>query len=184
MEMRFTKVATVLALMTFLTLPLWAQGGGGNPGSGNVGMGRRGAVWQTDIRNAKEELAKFEAELLRMGENEWKQTSMAWIAYDFSAQNQIRVEDSYRVAAVDPGKKAEVEEITIDPPTWGIAWGRKPPRTLKLVLTDINGTTVDCALPSQKKLGGGYIGIFLREDSIECLSRAPFPESGDQQPAS
>lgn len=181
--MRSTKVTLTLALMTLVTLPLWAQGAGGNPGGGNVGMGRHGATWQTDIRNAKESLAKFEAELLRMSQEEWMKAALAWVEYGFSEENQLTVEDSKRVAMVDPGKKAEVEELTINPPTWGIAWGKKAPRVLKLVLTDVNGTAVECPLAAKKKMEAGYLGVFLGENGVVCVPHEPFPESEDDEPA-
>ncbi|MFQ5527855.1 MAG: hypothetical protein ACE5GX_16555 [Thermoanaerobaculia bacterium] len=179
--MRSTKVTLALALMALMALPVLAQGNRG--GSGNLGMGRQGAQWQTDIRNAKEEQAKLEAELLRLSEEEWMNKALAWVEYDFAGENQLTVEDSRRVAMVDPGKKAEVEELTINPPTWGIAWGRKPPRFLKLVLTDVNGTTVECPLAARKKMDAGFLGVFVGQNGVLCVPHEPFPKSEDEEPA-
>ncbi len=179
--MRSTRVILVSTLMVLMTLPLWAQ----RPGdTGNVGVGREGAMWQTEIDIAKDELAEFEAELSRMAHEEWMEIALAWIEYGYSEDRRIDVEDSHRVALVDPGKKAEVEELTIDPPTWGIAWGKKAPRSLKLVLTDTNRTAVECALAAKKKMEAGYMGVFLRENSVVCLPRGPFSESDEDEPAS
>ena len=91
--------------------------------------------------------------------------------------------DSSRVAKVDPGKKAEVEEFTVDPPTWGIAWGKKAPRSLKLILTDTNSTQIECPLAARTKMEAGFMGVFVLENAIVCLPRAPFPEAGDEEPA-
>lgn len=178
--MRWTKATSVAAaLLIFAALPAEAQRTDGT----NVGIGRQGAGWQTQMRNQQDAIKKLETDLAKLDRDGWTEKALAWIEYDFSADNGITVADSDRVADLDPGKKAEVEQLTWDPPTWGVSWTKKPPRMLKLVLTDTAATKIDCTLNAKKKMDGGYMGIFLLDEAIVCLIREPFPESDDGEPA-
>ncbi len=178
--MKARNTLLTLALGALIAGPALAQG---NPGAGKTTMGRDGFLWQTDIDLAKEELKEFQAELDRMTEEEWMAAALAWVSFDYAEERQLMVDDSYRVDAVDPGKKAEVEEITFDPPTWGIAWSKKSPRKLVLTLTDDQSTEIDCALGAAEKLRSGFMGIFLRDNIVVCMPRGPFSGSDDEEPA-
>ena len=180
--MRARTISTLLVTLTFSALPLLAQAGGGR-GSGTVPLGSRGYRWQTDIQLAKEELREFEVGLQRMGRDEWMAEALAWVTYDYAEEKRLAVDESYRVATVDPGKKAEVEEGDTDPPTWDIAWGKKAgPKEIELTLTDTDATRVGCKMATAERLGRGYLGIFVREGVIVCLARGPF-DDGEEGPA-
>ena len=135
-------------------------------------------MWQTDIELAKEALKEYEVGLQRMNRDEWMEEALAWVAYGF-AESRLLVDDSYRVAGVDPGKRAEVEEGDTEPPTWGIAWGKKKPKELDLILTDTDSTVVRCSMGAIEQFESGYLGIFVREGVILCMPRGPFDEGGD-----
>ncbi len=176
--MRQWRITSLLLMMTLAALPVLAQAGGSR-GSGSVPFGSRGYRWQTDIQLAKEELKEYESGLQRMGRDEWMAQALAWVTYDYGTDKRLAVDESYRVAGLDPGKKAEIEEGETDPPTWNIAWGKRGPKSLELTLTDTEATKVDCSLGTAEKLGKGYLGIFVREGVIVCLARGPFEEGGE-----
>lgn len=179
--MRAWKTSTLLLILTLTALPVLAQAGGGR-GSGSVPFGSRGYAWQTDIQLAKEELKEYETGLQRMGRDEWMAEVLAWVTYDYAEDKRLAVAESYRVADLDPGKKAEIEAGETDPPTWDIAWGKKGPKAVELVLTDTDSTRVNCPLATAEQLGKGYIGVFVRDGVIVCLARGPF-DDGEDGPA-
>lgn len=174
--MRARRISTLLLTFTLAALPVLAQPGGGR-GSGSVPLGSRGYAWQTDIQLAKEELQEFESGLQQLGRDEWMAEVVAWVAYDYATENRLAMDESYRVANIDPGKKAEVEAGETEPPTWDIAWGKKKPKAIDLILSDTDSTTVNCPMGTAEKLGKGYIGVFVREGVIVCLARGPFDDA-------
>lgn len=176
--MRTWRVSSLLVTLCLTALPLLAQAGG-DRGSGSVPFGSRGYGWQTDIQLAKEELEAYETDLQRMGRDQWMAEVLAWVTYDYSEEKRLEVDESYRVADLDPGRKAEVEQVETDPPTWGIAWGRKGPKAIELTLTDTDSTQVNCQMGTAERLGRGYIGVFQREGVLLCLARGPFEDGED-----
>lgn len=179
--MRAWRISSLLLTLALTALPVLAQTGGGR-GSGSVPLGSRGYRWQTDIQLAKEELQEYEIGLQRLGRDEWMAEVLAWVTYDYAEAKKLAVDESYRVADLDPGKKAEIEPAETDPPTWSIAWGKKGPKAIELVLTDTEATRVNCPMATAEKLGKGYLGIFVREGVIVCMARGPF-EDGEEGPA-
>lgn len=173
--MRAQRISTLLIMLTLASLPLFAQASGSR-GSGSVPFGSRGYAWQTDIQLAKEELQEFEIGLQRMDRDQWMAEVLAWVTYDYAAEKRLAVDESYRIASLDPGKKAETVPGETDPPTWDIAWGKKGPKDLELTLTDTESTTVLCSLGAAEKLGKGYLGIFVRDGVVLCMARGPFED--------
>lgn len=173
--MRAWKISSLYITITFLALPVLAQPGGRD--SGSVPFGRRGYAWQTEQQLEKEELQAFEVGLQRLSRDEWMGEVLAWVTYDYSAEKRLAVDESYRVASLDPGRKAEVEEGDTDPPTWDVAWGKRSPREIELTLTDTDSTQVNCKMGTAEKFGKGYMGIFLKDGVILCMARGPFDEA-------
>ncbi len=170
--MRRIPALLVTGGLLLVAVPLVAQD------SGSVPMGRAGFQWQTEQRIEQEALDALIAKLDRMEREEWMAAALAWITYDFPAEGRLTIDDSYRVAGIDAGKKGEVQPGGADPPTWGIAWGRKAPKDLELTLTDVNSTKVTCELARAEKLRSGYFGIFQHEGLLLCLAREGFEETG------
>lgn len=149
-------------------------------GSGSDPNYSAGAVWQSEITLAREALLAMQTELDALEVEEWKERSVAWIEVAAAAEGTeeyLTVPASWHVGGLDAGKKVEVElESEYDPePRWQVRYGKKPPRSLTLVLTDDQGTRVECSLADLMKQGpSGYLGVFVHEESstVHCLPRA------------
>lgn len=170
---RVIVTGAVLALAALVAGPTRSQD------QGNAPNFRNGAVWQTEIDLAKEAVRELQAEVDAMDLDEWKDRSVAWIEITPTAESDeeyLAVPASWHVGGLDAGRKVEVElESEYDPqPKWQLHYGKKQPRTLTLVLTDDEGTRVDCSLSDLMKQGdGGYLGVFVHTESatIHCIPR-------------
>jgi hypothetical protein len=122
----------------------------------------------------------MEAELSGLDIDSWKERSVAWIEVASSAEGQeeyLAVPSSWRVGGLDAGRKVEVElESEYDPePKWQLHYGKKPPRSLTLVLTDQEATRVECSLGDlMGESEAGYLGVFIHPESatVHCVPRA------------
>jgi len=140
---------------------------------------RDGAVWQTEVDLAREALREMEAELVALELDEWKDRSVAWIEISSASEGgeeYLAIPSSWHVGGLDAGRKVEVElESEYDPePKWQLRYGKKQPRSLTLVLTDEQGTRVDCSLATlMKESSSGHLGVFVHTESttVHCVPR-------------
>jgi len=134
-------------------------------------LGRSGAFWDADMQIAKEQLAEFEAGLAALSDAEWRDQSVAWADVELRlADRRISVPRSFHVADVDAGKRAEVEADILDE-AWYIAFPKKAPKEIELILTDNSATRVSCPLPEAPEEADGTLGIFVLETRIFCFFR-------------
>lgn len=169
-----TSVALAAAALPCAPIAL-AQGVGGAD-KGYTPMGRRGYEWQAEMELAKEELKRFEAQLAALSADEWRARSIAWLEFAIEpSARRIQLPASFHVGEVDPGKRAEIEvtsEYDALDPTWAIAYPKKAPRELRLVMTDEASTAVTCPIgEAVDRAVPGSLGIFVHDTTLVCLFR-------------
>lgn len=167
------RIATCLAVLVLLPAVVRAQGGADTP----TPLGRQGAFWDADMQIEKEQLAEFEAELAVLTLDEWREQAVAWADVATRLEErEIDIPISFHVLDVDAGKRAEVELDPLDE-GWYIAFGKKPPKDIDLILSDNNSTRVTCSLADVPPLAEGIFGVFVLETRVLCYYR-PAEEAG------
>ncbi len=179
-------LACVASLLFLWTVPAIGQ------------TGRAGATWQTDIDIEKEKREAFLAKNERLSADEWRQAALASLSFELG-DRELVLRDIVRVAEAAGDKKAvteksgtpveqrDVEEDDVadyfglkigdeesqeqQEEVWTVRFAKKPPRNLKLTLTDTHSTHVSCPMKDLEAVGRGTIGIFQDEYVLLCVAR-------------
>jgi hypothetical protein len=171
------RAASIAALVLVALVPagLAAQGASDTP----TPLGRQGALWDADMQIEKEQMAKFVAGLEALSQDEWKEQSVAWAELHMRvAERRIDLPRAFHVLDVDAGKRAEVEVDPLDE-AWYVAFGKKAPKEIDLILTDSRSTRVNCPLSDVPDDAQGHLGIFVLETRVLCF----FREMEEEPPA-
>ncbi len=166
------QVLLPIALLAAIAAPIFAQGRGPTP------IGRRGATWQHGIDQAEEQQARLLTDLGRLTEEEWQAKALAWVRFETDGESKpsaIDVNEAHRVGDIWAKKADIARHGDEETPTWQISFAKKPPKTLTLVLTDVNSTEVECTTNTAIDAGSGHLGVFVDQGTLFCLAR----EKGD-----
>ena len=146
---------------------------------GTTPIGRQGFAWQTDIRNDKEGMKRFETELAAIPLEEWKRRALAWVQLEEGGAEgaTLLVEESHRVGGLE-AKKVEVRPRGDTGDQWDLVVEKKTPKELTMVLTDQGATRVECPFRAAVDGGAGHLGVFLSDGVLLCLPRAVEPTVG------
>jgi len=167
------SIVAALVLALWLPAGLAAQGASDTP----TPLGRQGALWDADMQIEKEQMAQFVAGLEALSDEEWREQSIAWAELHMRvAERRIDVPRSFHVLQVDAGKRAEVEVDPLDE-AWYIAFAKKVPKEIDLILTDTRSTRVNCPLSDVPDDAVGHLGIFVLETRVLCFFRKMEEES-------
>lgn len=174
------KTSTGLSAMILLAVlatasarPASAQGRTG--GSGPTPLGREGAIWQTDQALSLEAMKEFNAGLAGLSDDEWREQAIAWLRLDIDEEGgeewQVRIEGAHRVGSVDAGKKTQVDTGPGGLLPWIVSGSKKLPRSLSVILTDVDSTEVKCLLRGEAPQGAANLGVFVLEGQLVCAYR-------------
>lgn len=181
------RLACLAGLLLLWTVPAIGQ------------TGRAGATWQTDIDLEKEKRIAFLAENERLSPEDWRAAALATVSFSLGG-GELVLRELARVTDAVADKKAVTEKSggPVEPAevekddgvedyfgielgseeqarpqeeVWTVRFGKKPPRTLKLTLTDIHSTEVSCSINDLEAVGSGTIGIFQNEYVLLCVAR-------------
>lgn len=164
---RRIHVAAVVATLALLPgLPALAQ-----EGFSAGTMGRAGYQWQTQQDLARERLEGLLAELEELSLEEWKERTLAWIELDGLAEGEgTAIPASHRVASVE-ARRGTVQPLEESRGAWRIVYSRKPPKTLRLTMTDLDATEVKCPLRAALDEGARHLGVFFVDSVLHCFHR-------------
>lgn len=166
----FIRLALLVSLTTLATAPLLAQG----RGSGPTPIGRQGATWQHGLDQAEEREAQLMADLDRLSDEEWRQKALAWVRFETEGakSSTFSLPEAYRVGSVRATKADVAAQGPEDSPHWQINFGKKPPKSITLVLTDTGSTEVECKTAGAMAARTGHLGVFVHEGMLFCLPRS------------
>lgn len=164
---------TLLILAIAFTLPVVAAYAQRRGDRGDTKVGRRGWEWQTGQDLEEEAMKRFQHDLDRLSDEEWKDQALAWIEFrTLEDGSGIEVIGSDRVADLD-GDELEVEPLGsgASAERWNVGFAKKPPKQFGLILTDVNRTRIDCPLRQTVEKDGRALGIFQHAGTVLCMPR-------------
>ncbi len=171
---RLIPLLLLMILVLTVNPPASAQRGGG--GAGPTPLGREGAVWQQDQALALEKIKDFERGLAELGDDEWREEAVAWLRLDVAPEDgsawRFKILEKEKIAAIDAGKKADVETAPNGWLPWTVTGKKRLPRSLDVTLTDVDATEVSCLLRGEAPEGSARLGIFLLEGQLLCAYRS------------
>ena len=130
--------------------------------------------WQQQQRQAEELKEKYASQIADLSDAEWRETALAMMEFE-AGQDDLLFTDVVRIGGAIADKKAVTEHGTThseDSPSWVVRFGKKTPRKLTLTLTDPNSTEVQCKVAELLQTGEGYVGVFLVDAVLMCVTRS------------